>query len=99
MSRVFTGFIWLGLLSLTVLAIIFTLYNTQIVTIHYIIATLEIRLVWVLWSSFALGIFLGTLSAFYWVLRLGVQNRRLQRTERQASMKIEQLNQKLNTSS
>jgi uncharacterized membrane protein YciS (DUF1049 family) len=98
MSRVFTGLIWLSVLGLTALAIIFTLYNTQNVTIHYIIATLEIRLVWVLWSSFALGVFLGTLSAFYWILRLGVQNRRLQRSERQASVKIDQLNQKLNIS-
>jgi uncharacterized membrane protein YciS (DUF1049 family) len=86
---------WLLLGLCFVVGVIFTLYNPQIVQLHYIINTLEIRLAVLLLIMFLGGITLGILVSIAWIAKLRYLNRTLRKNHQEAAEEISRLNARL----
>lgn len=86
---------WLVLGVFFVVGVIFTLYNPQIVQLHYIINTLEIRLAVLLLIMFLSGITLGILVSIAWIAKLRYLNRTLRKNHQEAAEEISRLNARL----
>ncbi len=86
---------WLLLGLCFVVGVIFTLYNPQIVQLHYIINTLEIRLAVLLLIMFLSGITLGILVSIAWIAKLRYLNRTLRKNHQEAAEEISRLNARL----
>lgn len=86
---------WLLFGLLFIAGVIFTLYNSHTVHLHYVINTLEIRLAVLLLVVFLSGITLGILVSIAWIAKLRYLNRTLRKNYQQACDDITRLNARL----
>jgi uncharacterized membrane protein YciS (DUF1049 family) len=86
---------WVFLGMIFIVSVIFTLYNPQIVQLHYVINTLEIRLAVLLLIIFLGGITLGILVSIAWIAKLRYLNRTLRKNHQEAADEITRLNARL----